>query len=200
MVQRKYKTIKHQHEPGDLHELTFSCYRKMRLLTNDHWRARLAACIDEACELHSLELVAFVFMPDHVHLLVFPTLPKPDMGQFLAKIKQPLASFVRQQLKESSSPLLRQLTVQERPGKTSFRFWQEGPGCDRNLFQPESIQASINYIHKNPVERKLCKQAVDWRWSSARFYLQEPQGQQFDELPFLHGLRPEALEPGSSRS
>jgi hypothetical protein len=90
--------------------------------------------------------------------------------------------------------------IRERPGKQVFRFWQEGPGCDRNLFQPDSIQASINYIHQNPVEKKLCKRAIAWKWSSARYYLAEPQLQQDADLPHIHGLRPEALDPGSSRS
>ena len=33
------------------------------------------------------------------------------------------------------------------------------------------MQASIDYIHNNPVARKLCKRAIDWKWSSARHYL-----------------------------
>ena len=54
-----------------------------------------------------------------------------------------------------------------------FRFWQEGPGFDRNLFGPEAITASMDYIHLNPVKRGLCEKATDWKWSSARFYLGE---------------------------
>ena len=65
---------------------------------------------------------------------------------------------------------MEQLTVRERPGKFCFRFWQEGPGFDRNIFTPQAIEASINYIHENPVKRGLCKRAVDWKWSSARFH------------------------------
>ena len=42
------KRVKHYHEPGDFHELTFSCYRRMRLLTNDPWREYLARSIDDA--------------------------------------------------------------------------------------------------------------------------------------------------------
>ena len=200
MREPKRKTIKHQHEAGDFHELTFSCYRKMRLLTNDAWRGLLSDSIHAACGEHQIELIAFVYMPDHVHLLVFPTESKPDISQFLANVKQPFSSRIRTLLEDSKSPLVERLTVQERPGRQVFRFWQEGPGCDRNLFQPESIQASINYIHKNPVERKLCKRATDWKWSSARFHHGEPPLLQYPELPHIHGLRPEALEGGSSRS
>jgi hypothetical protein len=29
------------------------------------------------------------------------------------------------------------------------------------------------YIHNNPVKRGLCQKARDWRWSSARFYVED---------------------------
>ncbi len=32
-------------------------------------------------------------------------------------------------LKANGSPLLKTLTLQERPGKMTFRYWQEGPGA-----------------------------------------------------------------------
>ena len=60
---RHRKRIKHHHEPGDLHELTFSCYRRMPLLTNDDWRYRLARSLDAALVRWQFQLVAFVFMP-----------------------------------------------------------------------------------------------------------------------------------------
>jgi putative transposase len=66
------KLVKHYHEPGDLHELTFSCYKRQPLLTNDAWRRQLARCIDAAGEECQIRLAAFVFMPEHVHLLVVP--------------------------------------------------------------------------------------------------------------------------------
>jgi putative transposase len=116
--------------------------------------------------------------------------PNPNIGLYLARIKQPFSSQIKEILVERRSRLLEQLTVRERPGKMCFRFWQEGPGYDRNLITPESIRASIDYIHKNPVQRGLCRRAIDWIWSSARYYLTEPPKQQFSDLPFIHGLPP----------
>ena len=69
------KTIHHYHEPGHLHELTFSCYRRMPLLTNDPWRAMLAQCIEAAGEEASMHLVGFVVMPEHVPWIVYPNPP-----------------------------------------------------------------------------------------------------------------------------
>lgn len=188
------KTIKHFHEPGDLHELTFSCYQRRPLLTNDDWRCRLARVIDEANRQEAMQLAAFVFMPEHVHLLIVPLNSEPDIGRYLACIKQPFSKSIKEILIETPTLLLKQLTVQERPGKQCFRFWQEGPGYDRNLNTAKSIQASLDYFHNNPVKRKLCQKAIDWKWSSARWYLADPPRQQFAELPFIHGLPPGTLD------
>jgi hypothetical protein len=66
------KRVKHYDEPGHLHELTFSCFQRRPLLTNHQWRCMLSECIERATERHGYTLHAFVFMPEHVHLLVLP--------------------------------------------------------------------------------------------------------------------------------
>ena len=182
------KQIKHCYEPGHLHEFTFSCYRRKPLLTNDDWRERLAKTLDEAGLAEQFYLVAFVFMPEHIHALAYPRLPKPDFGRYLARIKQPSSREIKEILISQGSRLLQQLTVRERPGKTCFRFWQEGAGYDRNFFTKQAILAAIDYLHLNPVRRGLCEKAIDGKWSSARYYLLEPPRQQFVGLPHVHGL------------
>lgn len=193
MFPAKRKTFKRYHEPGHFHELTFSCYRRKQLLTTDTGRVKLAEFIDAANQAAGMNLVAFVFMPEHVHLLVFPTQPEPDFPRYLAGIKQPFSCWVKQRLLKLNSPLLKGLTVQERPGKSCFRFWQEGPGYDRNLYSPKSLEASLAYIHLNPVRRGLCEKSIDWRWSSAKYYPGDPICQQYEGLPTIHGLAPGAL-------
>ncbi len=63
--------VKHHHNPGDFHELAFSTYRRMPLLTSDLWRIELSRSIDQANQIHQFELTAFVYMPEHLHLLLF---------------------------------------------------------------------------------------------------------------------------------
>ena len=182
------KQVRHFDGLGHLHELTFSCYRRMPLLTNDVWQAMLASSLSAACAEERFELVGFVFMPEHVHLLVHPTSFEAKVSRLLARTKQPTSKGVKELLLQSQSPLLDRLMVQERPGKTCFRFWQEGPGFDRNLFSPQAIEASLDYIHANPVKRGLCDRATDWKWSSARYYL---QGFRDPDLPHLMKPVPE---------
>lgn len=188
VMKQHRKKVRHFHEPGHLHEFTFSTYRRLPLLTNDRWREKLARNLDAASEACGFQLVAFVFMPEHIHLLANPIETKPAFGRYLARIKQPFSKQIKEILTENRSGLLERLMIQERPGKRCFRFWQEGPGYDRNLFSEKVILSAIDYIHENPLRRKLCRHAIDWKWSSARYYLNEPPRQQETDLPFIHGL------------
>ena len=146
----------------------------------------LSEAITAATARHHFNLIAFVFMPEHVHLLVLPRHETSSIPALLKAIKRPYSYRIKQLLIKAGSPLLEKLTVRQRPGVTTFRYWQEGPGYDRNLETRPAIEAAINYIHLNPVRRKLCETAVHWKWSSARYYLEH--GYQMDpDLPRVDG-------------
>ncbi len=114
-------------------------------------------------------------MPEHVHLLVYPSQQGLKIDQLLFAIKRPFSYRVKQQLAGTSDPLLQQLTLRQRPGKTTFRFWQEGPGYDRNIRTEKVLRSAIDYIHLNPVRRKLVQRASDYQWSSAHWYASDSQ-------------------------
>ncbi len=116
------KTVRHFHEPGDLHELTFSCYRQQQLLVDDDWRTMLGRGIDAAFRGDRCRLVAFVFMPEHVHLLVDPLDDKPDIDLLLSALKRPYSFRIKQSLLSRCAPLVEELTAHERPGKMTFRY------------------------------------------------------------------------------
>ena len=185
--QHHRKRVKHFNEPGHVHELTFSCYRRRPLLTNDVWRAMLSESIDRALDRHCYRLVAFVFMPEHVHLLVYPTPAASEVAELLKAIKRPFSLRIKQILVETRSPLLPRLTIRQRPGVTTFRYWQEGPGYDRNLTELATTLAAIDYLHLNPVRRGLVQRARDWRWSSAAWY-ESPASPRDQSLPTVDGL------------
>jgi len=155
----------------------------------------LAESVDRAMVGHRYRLTAFVFMPEHVHLMVYP-LPEADAIDALLKaIKRPFSYRIKQLLIQSKSPLLERLTIRQRPDVMTFRYWQEGPGYDRNLTKRSTILDAIDYLHHNPVRRRLVQQAVHWKWSSARFYLSDPP-QQYVGLPTIHSLPAEFLDGG----
>jgi putative transposase len=180
------KRVQHYDRPGHAHELTFSCYDRRPLLADDHLKRLFSHSIDQATENHGFDLVAFVYMPEHVHLLVFPLSPEAEIEGLLYAIKRPFSYRVKQHLIQAGSPLVNELTIRERPGKQAFRFWQEGGGYDRNLVHLGSLLASAEYIHRNPVRRGLCSSPEQWKWSSWFFYhLSQPA--QDSDLPKVHG-------------
>jgi putative transposase len=132
-------------------------------------------------------MVAFVFMLEHVHLLVYPRCGGGNIQALLHAIKRPYSYRIKELLQAGRSPLLSKLTVPDRRKGNVFRYWQKGPGYDRNLHTVDVVLASIDYIHLNPVRRGLCQRAADWKWSSARWY--ETDRQHVDsDLPTIHGL------------
>ena len=168
----KRKRIKHQNLPGVAHELTWSCYHMRPLLNTPERRTLLTDAMRRAAERLGYAALAFVVMPNHVHLLVRHSDPEYDVSELLYAIKRPTSFRFKQIMLATDHAEYESLIVQERPGKLAFRFWQEGPGYDRNCIN-DIINSSVRYIHLNPVRKGLCEVAEDWEWSSARWYARE---------------------------
>jgi putative transposase len=67
-----YRQASRVNVPGHVHFYTFSCDQRLPLLTNDTWRIWLVESINHARKELDVALWAYVFMPEHVHLLVHP--------------------------------------------------------------------------------------------------------------------------------
>jgi len=49
-------------------------------------------------------------------------------------------------------------------------FWQS-EYYSFNLYSQQKAEENLECMHKNPVTAGLVERAVDWPWSSARYYL-----------------------------
>src|SRR5688500_19034631 len=58
--------------PGHAHELTFSCYQRLPLLSRDRTRQWFIEALESARKIHRFQLWAYVIMPEHAHVLIFP--------------------------------------------------------------------------------------------------------------------------------
>jgi len=123
--------------------------------------------IDSCRTKHQIHLWAYVLMPEHVHLLFWPTRGDYSIGRILSALKQPVSKRALLFIKRHAPAFLPQMEEQRLDGTVRHHFWQRGGGYDRNLTEPTAIWSKIDYIHANPVRRGLCERAMDWRWSSA---------------------------------
>lgn len=169
--------------PGHAHYLTFSCYHNQPLLTDDTLCIRLSAAINKARTKEEFNLYAYVFMPEHVHLLIQPCHPTYSISLILRSIKGPFTRAVTEHWRENAPDKLKRIAVTS-VGHEYYRFWQTGGGYDRNIYTYRALQRAVEYIEQNPVRRKLVRNPEDWRWSSAKTragMAQQPL--RLDEIP-----------------
>ncbi len=91
-------------------------------------------------------LHAFVVMPNHVHLLVTPSVPLPRLMKSLKGITARRANAML--------------------ALTGDRFWQE-ESYDHLVRHMPEFEKIPNYIEQNPVRAGLVTEASDYQWSSA---------------------------------
>ena len=155
--------------PGHAHELTFSCYHNFEFLKAERTCLWLIEAIDTARQKHDVAVWAYVFMPDHVHLLICPRQAEYDIAAIRQTIKEPVARKAVRYLKRHSPEWLSRITV-GKGEQTRSQFWQKGGGYDRNITEPATLQKMIDYIHRKPVRRGFVERATDWKWSSAGWF------------------------------
>jgi putative transposase len=126
--------------------------------------------IERARLKHDFQVWAYVIMPEHAHLLVWPTELKYDISDILNSIKQSVAKRALLHVRRDAPAFLGRMQDCQPNGETHYRFWQRGGGYDRNIVEPEAALQQIEYIHNNPVRRVLCTKPEDWLWSSAADY------------------------------
>jgi putative transposase len=112
---------------------------------------RVAECVVETIKLGDVarglyELVAFVVMPNHVHLLINPKVPAPKITQYVKGVSAKRANEIL--------------------GKTGKPFWQD-ESYDRWVRSSEERRKIVRYIELNPVRAKLADEAQLFRYSSA---------------------------------
>ncbi|MFN0012705.1 MAG: REP-associated tyrosine transposase [Phycisphaerales bacterium] len=160
--------------PTDLRFATFSCQHRLPLLKNQRICAALLASIASARSRLGLRVFAWVFMPEHVHLVCRPA-EGATLERALRSIKMSIAKRAIERWKAFDAPILRR--VADEVGRP--RFWQKGGGFDRNVRDMDEFAREVRYVHRNPVERGLVSRPEDWCWSSVRWWM-GTRGQEFE--------------------
>ena len=159
-------------------ELTFSCYRGYPFLARDRTRQWFIDAVEAARQRWGFDLWAWVIMPEHVHLVLSLRTGVLDVGRLQGFVKERVARQAIGWLEQNAPQWIPRITVREGM-RSRRRFWQPGGGYDRNIECIDTLERMIDYIHLDPVRRGLVERAVDWQWSSARWYA---------------GVRPVAIE------
>jgi putative transposase len=142
--------LRRYQQEGHDHFITFSCDGRKPYLNTPSARDTFLQSLESTRKKYAFEVLGYVVMPEHVHLLVSEPREKP------------LATAI-QALKLSVSKL-----------STQRPFWLTRY-YDFNVFTHNKLIDKLHYMHMNPVERGLVSAQKDWPYSSYRHYtLNEP--------------------------
>ena len=100
----------------------------------------------------NFDVVALALMPDHVHLLA-----QIDQDGALRAFSHVLSAF-RTKMRATAIPQL------------SFD-WEKLPVPERVQRDRRHIARTLRYIHLNPTRDALCKDPLEWEWSTHRDWL-----------------------------
>jgi len=168
---RSHRTHRRNYnEPGHAHVLTFSCYHGFRFLAAERTCEWLADAIESARHDFDFALWAYVFMPEHAHLIICPRQNIYDIADIRHAIKSPVGQKAIRHLELEAPQWLPRIT-RTRGEKTERLFWQSGGGYDRNIDQTATLVQEIEYVHMNPVRRGLVEHADAWKWSTAASFM-----------------------------
>ena len=103
------------------------------------------------------DLIAWVVMPNHVHLLV-----RVYEGVPLGKVVQSWKSYTGKKIRGMMEDGRAGARRAQEDGVWMREYW------DRYIRDEDHFDAVVRYIHDNPVKAGLVAEAEDWPWSSAR--------------------------------
>ena len=160
-------TLRHFDHDGRVRFITFSCHERLPILTNNVFRETVAQSIEDGRTKCGFKLLAYVIMPEHVHLVMWPK-EESKVGIVVGWMKQKAARGIAKVLREARSPLLDRLAV-TRDQVKKLALWQRR--CfDHNCRDTESVWEKVQYCHNNPVKRGLVRDPSRWRFSSFNWY------------------------------
>ena len=159
------KPVRYQNQ-GCLHFITFSCYRRMKLLDSAAAKNIFERELERVRRWYGCFITGYVVMPEHVHLLI----SEPERGK-LSLVIQMLKQITSRKLKPAADPTgdnvegARQLKRFWQVRYYDFPVWTEGKRIEK-----------LRYIHRNPVRRGLVVRPEGWKWSSFGHYATGAEG------------------------
>ncbi len=135
--------------PGVVHHITQRGVRSMDIFFEDEDRDVYIALLKDQSERVGLEFVGYCLMTNHIHLLLIPS----------------QEDSLRRGIGEAHRLYTRHVNFREKTYGHLFQGRFYSCPLDTSHFL-----AAARYVERNPVRVKMCKQAKDYKWSSATYH------------------------------
>ncbi len=166
--------LRHYYGLNHLHYLTTGTYRRARLFDSERFKRNFLTVLGGLRTELGFRIVGHVLMPEHFHLLLWPSdLANPT--EIMQRLKERTAKFILNNLRTNTryawcrSMLERLALPSTVHDHADFRVWQRR-FYDMNVWSEKKRLEKLNYMHGNPVKRRLVSSPDQWPWSSFRYY------------------------------
>lgn len=150
--------------PGAILHITARGNRRQEIFLDDGDRHRFLSVLGRAVSLHAWRCHAYCLMPNHYHLLI--ETPEGDISAGMHRLNGGYA-----------------------------QWFNKRHGFDGHLFQSRFHDVRLEstwhllelsrYIVLNPVRAQLCRDPIDWRWSSYRAFMALVRSPEFLTVEWL---------------
>jgi putative transposase len=148
--------------------ITTVARNRLPVFRTEALRAVACRALDEARVSAGFALLAYVIMPEHLHVLAAGTRKASETLRYINGI---LSHRVIGYLKESSfTSSLEKLRAASKGRGHEYSLVDHHSNA-LPVFSETFFMQKVNYIHLNPVRAGLVERAQDYRWSSARCWL-----------------------------
>ena len=128
-------------EPDHVVFITICGAQRRAILNSSLCAPIVIECVKRGCEIHSLDLVAYCVMPDHIHAVVY-TKDGCDIEKYLRGLKWAVSRRLHQ-------------------ADIVGDIWQRSY-WDRHHREEEDARAMIEYVLENPVRKGYCEKWEEW--------------------------------------
>ena len=138
--------------PGGTFFFTQVTHQRKPYFQSHETNFQLLEIIHKVQSSKPFELLAYCFIPDHIHLLIQLPIGDSDFSYRMREIKRLTTVFLR---KKSNNP---NLIIWQN------RFWEH------TIRDEKDLKIHFDYIHYNPVKHGIAESFDEWEWSSNRDY------------------------------
>ena len=155
--------------------LTLTVVNWIDVFTRKNQRDAIISSLKYCQKEKGLIIFAYCIMSNHMHIIANaeePFMLKDSIRDFKKFTSKKIVAQIQNEPESRREWMLKLFEDEAEPSKRHkyYKFWQEGNHAIE-LFNEKFVWDKINYIHNNPVEAGLVKQAHEWVYSSASNYL-----------------------------
>lgn len=117
-------------------------------------------------EQYKAKLLAYVFMNNHIHFIIFFQ-AETRLIDYMRDFKKFTSLKLREYLETIKPDQIWRVEYEKR--SQHFKIWMDRYD-DVYLYSRDVCETKIEYIHNNPIRAGIVTNAIDYAYSSAAFY------------------------------